>query len=76
MNNLFSIIDKITEKLGLEKEIPDLHGVCNCGYNGYFKFKGVQLDSNNKPKFNLYDCPKCETTISGNTLMNNLYKEI
>ena len=73
-NNLLSLLDKLFKKLELQKRLPDLNGRCNCGYAGYFKFKATQNDAKGNFKFNLYDCPKCKSTISGNTIVNNLYK--
>lgn len=73
-NGLLEILDNFLESKGLQKPLPDLHGRCGCGYSGYFKFNSIQKDSIGRRRFNLYRCSKCFTTISGKTLLNNLYK--
>ena len=73
-NGLSEILDNFLESKGLQKPLPDLHGKCNCGYYGYFKFQSIQKDSNGRRRFNLYNCPKCKTTLSDNTILNNSYK--
>ena len=73
MENLKKTIDTITNNL--KKDMPELYGICTCGYEGNFKYKGMQLDKNNNFAFALYDCPKCESTITSNTIITNLYKQ-
>jgi len=71
---LSEMVDNFLESKGLQKPLPDLHGRCDCGYLGYFKFQSVQKDAIGRRRFNLYNCPKCKTMLSDKTIINNLYK--
>jgi len=74
LENIKKTLDTITNAIHLQKKLPDLYGVCNCNYEGNFPYKDTQYKADGSFAFALYDCPKCQTTISANTIITNLYK--
>ena len=75
MHNIKKTLDTIIEAAKMHKEMPNLYGACNCGYEGSFKHQGTQLNTKGEYAFSLYNCPKCESTLSAESIITNQYKK-
>jgi len=74
-NELVSkILENLKTRIQNNEHIQKLEGVCNCGYKGKFEYIGYQENENQENIFSLYNCEKCGTTISAETLLNKKYR--